>query len=45
MVKNLFDVLTSANLVFAVSASQTKIATYRKIAAYSLGIMLNKCGE
>jgi hypothetical protein len=42
MVKNLFDVLTSANLVFAVSTTQNKICSYRKIAAYALGVLFKK---
>jgi hypothetical protein len=42
MVKNLFDVLTSANLVFAVSTTQNKICSYRKIAAYALGMLFKK---
>jgi len=44
MVNILFEVLTSANLVFAVSSTQNKIASYRKLAAYSLGMMQQKIG-
>jgi len=44
MVNILFEVLTSANLVFAASSTQNKIASYRKLAAYSLGMIQQKIG-